>query len=400
MVELQPRHHGVRRRALVAGAAWSVPVIGATTIAPAIAASRMGSFSAVGTGQTKESKTFSVPCGQAVTYTVIGGGGGGYQGNGGSAERITGSFTIAPGCLSCTSGHATVTIVAAGGGSGGIENFGAAAANFHAAPGGQGHGNGGKGGDMVQATPADISTQQPNASIQCGGGGGGSAILVGSTPVIVAGGGGGGGADLELETKGSAAAFWFPNMSYAIGDGGSAPGGTGQTERATITQLTPNQVLTQPGGAGGTTSAPGAGAAGGTSTYTPNGPGAPTATVSGNSGTGPSTGNGGDGVTISANFTAGDTLSAMFGQCGSAGGGGGYTGGASSGAILSSYRNSATPRHLLVTGSGGGGAGASYVAPTDTCFTMGAPTRTSAANGGSGGSWSAGGVGSVSVSWG
>ena len=110
------RHELGKRGAMLgaaAGAAWAAPVVFDSFASPAAAATCPNntspqSLSGPGT------KEVCIPSGKTVTYTIIGGGGGGggvNTHNGGSATKMTGSFT--------TAGPVRLTLVGAGGGAGG-----------------------------------------------------------------------------------------------------------------------------------------------------------------------------------------------------------------------------------------------------------------------------------------
>ncbi|SES04802.1 hypothetical protein SAMN05443377_1419 [Propionibacterium cyclohexanicum] len=172
------------RRTIIKGAAWSVPVIAAASIAPMAAASGPTSGSKTFTvpavnpddyvnvdwPPTAGRYTFTVPAGVTVlSFTVIGGRGGGEWG--GWPAEVSGTLPV-------TSGETLDIIV----GNGGSSNVALGVPRI----GGEGYGNGGSsnadpGDDVVRGTSFRYGTS----------GGGGSAILRLGDPLVVAGGGGG-----------------------------------------------------------------------------------------------------------------------------------------------------------------------------------------------------------------
>lgn len=159
----------VRRRTIAQGMGWAAPVIVAGAPVPAAAASCLehGSYTqGPGTGSV------TIPaCVRTVTFTLIAGGGGGSEVDGGDGAKITGSLVLlgtAPTTLTFDIGY-------------GGDGRGALAGS---ALSGRGYGDGGIGG---------IRFYDGSWRVDGGDGGGGSAILLGTTPVVVAGGGGGAG---------------------------------------------------------------------------------------------------------------------------------------------------------------------------------------------------------------
>lgn len=439
MTQFHAPAHGVRRRSLVQGAAWTVPAIALTTAAPAFAASQTGTLTAIGSGTNSQTLTATIPCGRPVTYTVIGGGGGGGAGStamtGGDGDMITGSFS-----LDCSCGSTkTLTIVAAGGGAGGQRNN-TAAPSPSFATGGAGFGKGGNSGDVSQGsqyTNEYFLSALNNNYMYGGGGGGGSAILIGTAPVIVAGGGGGGGTVRMADniTNGGTQA------SHSVGNptgGDAAPGainGTPGTSTITTSSDTPNilnQNVTANGGRGAVGATPGAGAPVGSETYKEgtiidNGDlqsyTAPAPILlTGVAGGAPSAagGAGADGVQAvhlwHAPYDATYSLRGVYSNHGSPGGGGGYAGGGSGGLTLGSSGtvvSSSSVRRTTGAATGGGGAGSYLTTPVASCITglsVTGPVVPSVTlplsaygSGGNGGSFStavqAGEVGYVKLSW-
>lgn len=257
----------VGRRRLLAGAAWSIPAVMATSTTPAHAVSNC------------EPIRVSYPTGihsltlppdvTSVTFTISGAGGGGAPAaRGGSGALIQGTISLA------SAGAALTLVVGEGGWSGG-ENR----------PGGLGYGSGGSAGGVA------------------GSGGGGSAILLNGAPVVVAGGGGGkgmvkSGGDLRQHGVGGDAGLVGGDGQDSVNDG--------------------NGLATGFGGLGAVGAAGGAAAPVGTPTGDPGEPG-------GDQGTGANGGgNGGDGVFAQVLFDA-----VNYSPATSGGGGGGYAGGGS-----------------------------------------------------------------------
>ena len=387
---------GVGRRALVAGAAWAVPAVAMTAVAPAMAASK-GSAVVFGTGTQSSSMDVPIACGRTVTFTVIGGGGGGGNGGGntwtgGDADRFTGTFVIP--CTTCPGG-ATVTITAAGGGAKGLRSALPNPPSPNFASGGMGYGDGGDSGN-VGSTPPNSTDYYIESGINAnfeygGGGGGGSAITLGGVPLIVAGGGGGGGTAVALDnyTNGGTHPTYTitPIPLGGDADPGTTPflNGNNVKDTVNLTGSTINgQYCEAFGGLGAIGATPGAGGAlaspGSTFnkacvidnqdlvTYCP-----PDYVLkagvdgSGPSGTG---GDGGDGVSGSQAWPgpAGATRGVYI-SVGSPGGGGGYAGGGSGGLSMGSSgrlvsgtagTTGSSVARLSMGVSGGGGAGSWY----------------------------------------
>lgn len=356
----------VQRRAVVKGAAWSVPVIALATATPFASAStcatptRFNAQTPVGTGLAStgsRSTTFVVPAGVTrIEYEVTGGAGGSRSATvtGGSGTLVTGKLSVVPGT--------TLTLLVGQGGYG--ANIGETSGTV---AGGNGFGNGGTSG------VGGLNV------FQGGSGGGGSAILVGTTPVVIAGGGGGSGsgvifpsADLTpftpitavatIEALGSTAgvnandALRTWTAPSAVTDrsvqsfGGDAPigttGGLGGAA-AGAAQVTGTNVYTRQSAAGtngGNASLSGAnGGNGGTTSY----PGQEAGSIS----------DFGDLQNRAMGFTGGGNTGG--------GGGGGYAGGGGGGAHHAFWqRGTGTNRSAGILGRASGGAGgSSYVAP-------------------------------------
>ncbi len=308
----------VNRRALVRGAAWSMPVIAAATAAPAYAASLCppGSATTVTvSGPEQTTVTASLPaCATQVTFEVVGGDGGRINGlTIGRGSRITGTIALAPG-----STHA-LTLIAGGAGSGG---------GVDPRLGGVGYGNGG------------------NSYGATGAGGAGSALIIDGTPYVVAGGGGGGGnANVTVQNPGNATVTLLaPQYGVDAGLGSvDDPLSTGYGFAFTFGG---DLVLAVGGGKGamgatGGAAAPGAVFAGG---------------AAGDQFAGAAGGNHGSGNNGGGNGGSGPTQQLSSGVSGG-GGGGGWAGGGGGRAV----RKTAGGAGGVADAGSAGGAGSSYV---------------------------------------
>ncbi|WP_336649044.1 hypothetical protein [Microbacterium sp. MMO-10] len=337
------KHDMIRRRTIVKGAAWSVPVIAAAAAAPMAAAS-CGTSS--GTFTTPSAGEFAVTipaCATSVTFVVAGGDG----------QRISatdvGRGAVISGTLALTSGTSHVITLIAG-----------ESPNGGAIPrvGGIGFGNGGTGYGAV------------------GGGGGGSAILLDGVPSVVAGGGGGGGnPNVTAGNPGdSVIRLLAPESGVNAGKGtADDPAGTstGYGNKSTYNGAL---VLAVGGGEGATGSTGGAAAApvvygaGAAGTEYPG-------TAGGNNGTGNhGGGNGGD-----------DGLASLPSGAGAGGGGGGWAGGGGGRAV--SKTAGGNPTGVLYLGTQGG-AGSSFVGGTGVTVASDGPRTDARGNGSIVISWS------------
>lgn len=287
------------RRALVAGAAWSIPVIAAAAATPMAAASQCAPGTVTrGPG----THTVVVPaCARTLTFNVLGSGGSGANTSGAHAgARVQG--TIA---LPASTSERTFTLIVASGASGGTP--------------GVGFGNGG-GGSTTWAGGAGSALRQGTTLFVAAGGGGGRSVVVSGGPYTIQ--------DTYGTVQGVAAST-------------SAAGANGMTRAGVNAGAV--RFVAGPG-------RPAVGATGGSGvvgTYISVGYTATTrvGNPGGNTGTGNNGGgNGGNAVTNAANGTA---------QTGP--GGGGYAGGASGGEIVKT-----APADGTWIGGGGGGGGSSF----------------------------------------
>ncbi|MDO5751056.1 MAG: hypothetical protein Q4P78_07675 [Rothia sp. (in: high G+C Gram-positive bacteria)] len=314
----------ISRRKVVAGAAWAAPVVAASAVVPAYAASNCTDFNTTATlGNTTTdgslvTKTFTVPTGvTSIKFTVVGAAGGGGRGAsaglnyaGGAGAQVTGTLAVTPG--------QTLTLTAAGGG---IQNYNKFNSNsgpnfagdtwFHNT-GGKGW-NGANGGDTANLwddhiSDADsltngemnkrkgnifahqnVTEQYPlpqaggnptnllyaRATPRYGGSGGGaSALLLDGDLVAVAGGGGGAGIGWSANYPQATAPTGsvFANSSAPGGYAGTSPNAPSVTWN---TQTGSFVTTVTPGGNGATSSGgtitPGTAASAGTSTVNASG---------------------------------------------------------------------------------------------------------------------------------
>ena len=206
----------ISRRKVVKGAAWATPVIAASAVVPAYAASRpdctvsekpyMSVYADMynrgeGTEYLHSRLTF-----YKIRFELIGGaGGGGFDKSslGGSGAKVTGVVGVP--------GPATIELIAGGGGMLEVRGYGADNLDEYrteGTQGGQGFGNGG--GVPSTRIPDDVMKKltkrwvwaadwdhgphpkQPMEEIYGCSGGGSSALLINGEVIAVAGGGGGG----------------------------------------------------------------------------------------------------------------------------------------------------------------------------------------------------------------
>lgn len=207
----------ISRRKVVKGAAWATPVIAASSVVPAYAASRpdctvsetpyMSVYADMynrgeGTEYLYSRLTF-----YKIRFELTGGAGGGGFGNsslGGSGAKVTGVVGVP--------GPATIELIAGGGGMLEVRGYGADNLDEYrteGSQGGRGFGNGG--GVPSSRIPDDVMKKltkrwvwaadwdhgphpkQPMEEIYGCSGGGSSALLINGEVIAVAGGGGGGG---------------------------------------------------------------------------------------------------------------------------------------------------------------------------------------------------------------
>ncbi|MDR2323492.1 MAG: hypothetical protein LBE60_17825 [Microbacterium sp.] len=181
----------IRRRTIVKGAAWSLPVLAAAAAVPLAAASTVPGCATQKTFFTLPDSpsaagittVFVVPAKvNLITVTVTGGAGGATRADwtilGGNGGLVTATIPVIPG--------ETLDLIV---GQGGASRIGPSyGANPSVVTGGQGYGNG---GDSDPA--ADNPNSGPGSWWGGAPGGAGSAILRGGQPLVVAGGGGGAG---------------------------------------------------------------------------------------------------------------------------------------------------------------------------------------------------------------
>ena len=195
----------IRRRAIVKGAAWSLPVLAAAVAVPVATASTVPACATQKTFFTLPDSpsaagittVFVVPAKvTSLTVTVAGGAGGLTGGSGGlirggNGGLVTATIPVVPG--------ETLDLVV---GQGGASRT-ALTGNPSIVSGGQGFGNG---GDSDPA--ADNADSNPGTWWGGAAGGAGSAISRGGQPLVVAGGGGG------------AAGIWGVGYYYVSGGSG------------------------------------------------------------------------------------------------------------------------------------------------------------------------------------
>lgn len=346
----------IKRRTIVAAAAWTAPVIATAVAAPFAAASTCSNptvFSALlptangVTSTAGRTTTFTVPAGVTrIEYEVTGGAGGGRN-----ATRAGGPGARAIGKLAVTPGTVLTLIVGQGGASAPVNSQAAAVA------GGQGHGNGGGSG------PSGTNV------FQGGSGGGGSAILVGASTVVIAGGGGGAGSGVIF--PGGNQTQFTPIGSTASIPGGGAAGGRDASD-SRLQWATPagnvNRTVQAFGGDTAPTYAGGVQATAAQVTGAPvfarssvaGGNGSPANLAGSNGGAGSTTTYvGQDAGTIPDFLDAqGRAMGFTAGGSGGGGGGGGYGGGGGGGAQHAFWqRGTAANSSAGILGTGAGGAG-------------------------------------------
>lgn len=320
---------GLGRREMLSGAAWSVPVILATTAVPLAAASarctyqpatRVNASDVNTTTRIPQQLSVAVPAGvKRVRYVVVGGRGG----NGNSSLTAQRYVAILEGELpgSLVAGT-TLQLIA---GSAGFNATGSAAGL-----GGVGYGNGGTSGGRTVAQS---------------GGGAGSAIVLNGSPLVVAGGSGGHGGAAVSTGVGGPVVYIDAGLNNAGLPGGTAGQGYGQSRQSNTT----SGASTVSGGFGGSQTGPGAGGTFG---------GPRSAFANGNAGSGR---NGANGVNNpqDANY-------------GSGGGGGGYYGGGSGGVLFwDGLGTTPAKGAVLLNGSSGGGSSYRVSQATPSSETLG-----------------------------
>ncbi|MDR6867944.1 hypothetical protein J2Y69_002552 [Microbacterium resistens] len=321
---------GVQRRAVVKGAAWSIPVIAMAVASPMASASttpvcrtvRVDAPLPTGTGRVEPASrttTFTVPATVTrIDFAVAGGAGGGGGGTGGSGALVTGVLSVVPGeVLTLTVGQGGWTDTRPSG-----------TITRPEVAGGQGYGDGG--------TVVEVARLNDNGVLsstdQGGSGGGGSAILSAGTPLVVAGGGGGrSSAVWEVQD-------WNLTTSPAGGNGGQPNSAVANR----IDRVGNDAWLSGGRGLGGSGSTPGAGGTGSSNIAAAN-------IASGANGAGR---DGGNGQLIG--IGGGDDLvsGAGFVRTAAGAGGGGYAGGGAGG--RASFSNDVTK--AVMGGPAGGGS--------------------------------------------
>lgn len=362
----------VSRRALAAGAAWSVPAIAVATAAPAMAASCGGNIHTVTYNYTGAAQSITIPAGACVTvlYEVTGGNGGfAALLNGvplGHGARLSGSLKL--GTTTSTKVAKTLDLIVGGGGLGQY--------NASAVAGAWGYGSGG-------SVPAPVSSTL-NSAFPSGSGGGGSAILFGNLPVVVAGGGGGLGSGFQSGSGGNiypSNGYNFPASSGMGGNGGYTSGTAGSAREGGVFRVTPAGTLQYIKGGGGAAAAGASGGAGGTNNVTINAylggisewarwPGS----AGGAHGTGTNGGgNGGNAAYAqSTGGTDGSPASLTNHVAAPGAGGGGWAGGGGGGTTFL-FDPDSTWGNACATVAGGGGGGSSWA---DTSGTSGITVAT------------------------
>lgn len=328
-----PEPHGIARRTIITGAAWSLPIIAVATAVPAAASSvarQTYSVTVTGAGAAQHSSSFTLPADATdVRYTVAGGNGAGSDGNrGGSGARLSGTFTDPQSAV-------LITLVAAGGGRRRTNN------SADTGEGGQGFGTGGSA--PTTSTQSSFTTVYAHG----GGGGGASALYVGGVVAVVAGGGGGGGG-LDGKSNDGMSPGGGLSVPYSPhgGDAG-ANGGTGQIRYSDGVEV---RWVNATGGTGGVAAVGGLAGEGSTFDYVAPNP----RTANGAPGGSVPSGRGGNGVAWSVE---GDS-SIPYEIVGTSGaGGGGYAGGGSGGTAVG-----LRPTGHVVGVSSGGGGGSSFTA--------------------------------------
>lgn len=206
----------ISRRKVVKGAAWATPVIAASAVVPAYAASKpdctvsekpyMSAYADMYKRGEETEYLHSRLTFYKIRFELIGGaGGGGFENNslGGSGAKVTGVIGV--------DGPATIELIAGGGGMLEVRGYGADNLDEYrteGSQGGQGFGNGG--GVPSSRIPDDVMKKltkrwvwaadwdhgphpkQPMEEIYGCSGGGSSALLINGEVIAVAGGGGGG----------------------------------------------------------------------------------------------------------------------------------------------------------------------------------------------------------------
>ena len=222
--------HSISRRNVVKGAAWATPMVVASASVPAFASSLCtpGITLDVPTNTTTNgdsvTHTFTAGNIEVMTFTLLGGAGGTYQGNardghGGSGALVTGTLDLNP--------TDEVTFIIAGGG--GPYN------NTPSTPG-KGWADGGSHSEAIMDESEYTKRYKEHSSkslineLYGPTGGGASAILLNGTPIAIAGGGGGAGARQISRTSWNKEFYGpqpesFKGLKFNTGD--MASGGSG-----------------------------------------------------------------------------------------------------------------------------------------------------------------------------
>ena len=261
--------HSISRRNVVKGAAWATPMVVASASVPAFASSLCtpGITLDVPTNTTTNgdsvTHTFTAGNIEVLTFTLLGGAGGTYQGNardghGGSGALVTGTLDLNP--------TDEVTFIIAGGG--GPYN------NSPSTPG-KGWADGGSHSEAIMDENEYTKRYKEHSSkslineLYGPTGGGASAILLNGTPIAIAGGGGGAGARQISRTSWNKEFYGpqpesFKGLKFNTGDMASGGSGGRVGERGGSYQETylffPGPALNMNGGLGGGNGQGGAGA--------------------------------------------------------------------------------------------------------------------------------------------
>ena len=261
--------NSVSRRNIVKGAAWATPMVVASASVPAFASSLCtpGIDLPVPTNTTTNgdsvTHTFTAGNIEIMTFTLLGGAGGTYQGNardghGGAGALVTGTLDLKP--------TDEVTIIIAGGGG-----------PYSGKPSdpGRGWADGGSHSEAImdkhEYTIRYKQHSEKSLMNELYGptGGGASAILLNGTPIAIAGGGGGAGARQISRTSWSVSSYGpqpasfrglrFNTGTMASGGSGGRTGERGGSYQETYESF-PGPALNMNGGLGGGNGQGGAGA--------------------------------------------------------------------------------------------------------------------------------------------
>ena len=212
--------HSLSRRTVVAGVAWSAPVVVASSAIPAFATSRPEpcltdkTFNSrhippapVGNTRTKTTDHWTVPEGvYQIKFYVRGGAGGSTMGGDSSHGGYGGAGAEVSGYVDVTPGEVLTFVVGASG---------TAGLDGQPAAGGEGFGNGGASNALpAEGLRADVQQDfnnynLKNLKVQYSGSGGGASAIVRLNPgltevrevIAIAGGGGGAGMTVENHTE-------------------------------------------------------------------------------------------------------------------------------------------------------------------------------------------------------